>query len=134
MASQSGQKSIKESSVLNMILKGILVAYAITIPAFLIFSFILSMMGSPGKMITPFVYLTTIVSILIAGIVSARRIKRKGWLNGGMVGLVYVIILYLLGGILYKDYLVSSNTVYVALTCIFTGSLGGIIGVNMKKK
>jgi putative membrane protein (TIGR04086 family) len=115
------------------ILKGVLVSYVITIPTFVVFAFILSNTNYPEKYIMPVVIITTVISILFAGLTATKSIRSKGWLNGAIVGLLYVCILYMLSSIVFKDFSIDKNVVSISILGALAGIAGGIIGVNLKK-
>ena len=70
------QKSIKKKDIsFTLVGKGLLVSYLTTIPLFIIFSLILSTTELAERLITPAVVVTTIVSIMFAGFITARRLK-----------------------------------------------------------
>lgn len=136
MAIQSN-KNMKEvlSNHINlkMIAKGILVSYLSTIPLFLVFSFVLSYMDFPEKFITPVVLIITVVSVIIAGSTATRKVRNKGWMNGSIVGLAYIVTLYLLSSIVFGNFAVDSHVALMAVLSIVSGSIGGIIGINLKR-
>lgn len=115
------------------VLKGILAAYLITIPAFMLFALILANMDFPQKLIPSAVVVTTVISVLTAGCVSTRGLKNRGWLNGSIVGLIYMLILYIFSGLVYKNFTINKYVVTMAVIGILTGAIGGIAGINFKK-
>jgi len=114
------------------LLKGLLTAYIITIPAFMLFALILANTDFPYRLITPAVVVTTVLSVLTAGLVSTKGLKSKGWLNGSIVGAIYMIVLYCLSSIIYNDFSIDRYVVTMMIIGILTGAIGGIIGVNSK--
>jgi len=70
-----------------MVIKGILVSYLFTIPMFAIFAYFLKFTDFPLKYMSTAVIITTLLSIVIAGWISTKNVKSKGWLNGAIVDL-----------------------------------------------
>ncbi len=137
MQIQSGQgikTALTEHLGLKMILKGILVSYIITVPAFILFAFILSCTDFPVKYIRAVVILLTIASITVAGAASTRKVKSKGWFNGGIVGFIYILILYIFSSIAFSDFRIGGNVLTMLVIGILTGAIGGIIGINLKHR
>lgn len=132
-SNQTPKPAVNESMGLIAVLKGILAAYIITIPAFMLFALILANTEFPQKLITPAVVITTVISVLTAGSVSTRGLKNKGWLNGSIVGFVYMLILYLLSSLIYRNFAIDNYVVTMTVIGILTGAIGGIIGINIKK-
>lgn len=114
-------------------IKGIIISYLITIPTFIIFAFILTYTNFPERFIPAAVTITTIISVLIAGSTATKNVKSKGWMNGGVVGLVYMFILYLFSSIIFKNFSIDRQVVTILIIGLITGAIGGIIGINLKK-
>lgn len=116
----------------RLILRGILVSYLITIPLLFIFALILTNTNFPEKYTDTAVTLTTIISILVAGSSVTRGARNKGWLNGGLVGLIYMLVLYLVSSIVFKNFCIDRHVLTMLLIGILTGAIGGIIGINLR--
>ena len=129
---QSGKNALSESVNLVSIGKAIIVSYIITIPAFVIFAFILTYTNFPEKYMIPAVVITTIISILVAGSTVTRKVRSRGWLNGGMVGFIYILILFIFSSIIFNSFTIDRYVITMAVIGVLTGSIGGILGVNMK--
>lgn len=132
-ANQGFTETIKNRLNIISILKGIIVSYIITIPAFVIFSFILTYTDFPERFISAVVVIVSIVSILAAGIVAIKNVSSKGWMNGGIVGFIYTLVLYLLSSIVFKNFSIDRNVVSMTAIGILSGSIGGIIGINIQE-
>ncbi len=134
MSRQEKTQSVQGEKInLLVIGKAILISYIITIPAFVIFALILANTDFPHKYISPVVIITTILSILIAGSTVSRHAKSRGWLHGGLVGFVYMFVLYILSSIIFNDFSVDRYVLTMALIGILTGAIGGIMGINAKR-
>ena len=57
----------------------------------------------------------------------------KGLINGGVVGLTYILALYMLSSFANGNFSLNLNSVIVLITSILAGVVGGIIGVNFQK-
>jgi len=132
--SQSMKAQAEESSRFIALMKGVIYGYIITIPIFITFALILTYTDFPEKYISLVVMSTTIASILIAGSASAKGLKSKGWLNGGFVGLFYMLILYFLSSIVFKNFSINRYILTMGLIGILAGIIGGIVGVNYGAK
>lgn len=123
-----------ESLKIGSLLRGLLASIIVTVLAFILLSLILANTDFPQKLITPAVVLTTIVSVLTAGSVSTRGIHNKGWLNGSVVGLIYMILLYLISSLVYNDFTIDKYVITMTAIGVLAGAIGGIIGINTGKK
>lgn len=84
--SQTAKNIISEHANIVSMIKGIAIAYLITIPLFMVFSFFLTYMDFPEKFLPSAVIITTLISIIIAGWSSTCRVQSRGWMNGGIIG------------------------------------------------
>ena len=114
------------------ILKGSLLAIVITIVCLTIYAAILTYTSVSENTIVPVVLVVSGISILIASSISARKLKKQGMINGGIIGLIYILAIYLLSSILSAEFSLNTSSILMILVCIITGMVGGIIGINMK--
>lgn len=122
----------KEKNNYISILKGSLLAIVITIVCLTIYAAILTYTSVSENTIVPVVLVVSGISILIASSISARKLKKQGMINGGIIGLIYILAIYLLSSILSAEFSLNTSSILMILVCIITGMVGGIIGINMK--
>lgn len=121
---------IGKSNIIT-ILKGSLFAIIISIIGLLILSIILTYTNVKESIEVPVIIAIMAVSIIVGSIISSRKVKNKGILNGGLVGLIYIIFIYLLSSIFVTRFSINLNSIISILISIIAGVLGGIIGVNI---
>lgn len=131
--SNSDKNTGKNSKFLNII-KGSIIAIIITVVGLVIFSIILTNTNVSENVMMPVITVITAISILIGSIISVSRIEKKGILNGALVGLIYITAIYLLSSIINGSFIININSIILIIAAIFAGMLGGIIGVNIKRK
>lgn len=119
---------------ITVILKNILISYAISFILFLLFAFIITYTDVAYSIINPASVVITLISIMTASIMSGKKSSEKGWLTGCITGFMYMFILYIAGCIIFKNPGISGNGVIMIIAGIFSGALGSIIGINNKKK
>jgi len=129
---QGVKNTFNENLNLMTIIKGIIVSYIITIPAFIIFAIILTYVSFPEKLISPAVVIITIISILVAGSTATKSTKSRGWLNGGIVGLIYMLFLYILSSSIINNFAIDRYVATMTVIGVLTGCIGGITGINIK--
>lgn len=120
-------------SNLLKIAKGSIVSIIITLVALLITSIILTYTNVAESTIPTIIIAISAISILIGSIISSLYIKKNGLLNGGLVGAIYILTLYLLSSILVTGFEINTRTIIMFASSIMAGVIGGIIGVNMHK-
>ncbi len=121
----------KEHSRFYYILKGTVTAILITVPIFLLLSVAITLTEFPEEYLSPAVFATVIVSIVVSAFVSTASAKDRGWFNGTLVGLIYMAIAVLLrwwfeGGISFNIDILTT-----LLTGMLIGSISGMAGLNL---
>ena len=62
------------------------------------------------------------------------NLRKNGIINGALVGILYIFLIYFLSSIIEKDFSLNTYSIIMLISSIFIGALGGIIGVNMGAK
>ena len=96
---KKNQINLKMSTI--KILKGSISAIIISAICFTIFASILTCTDTKENTIPSVVIIISLISILIGSCISSRKIKKKGILNGAIVGITYISIIYILSSIFY---------------------------------
>lgn len=122
----------KNKNAIN-ILKGTIISMLLTLILLTIYSALLSFTNISENTITPVVLVMTGISILIGSSMSSIHIKKQGMLNGGLVGLIYMLFIYILSSIFLVGFELNLNCILMIVIGVITGMLGGIIGVNLSK-
>ena len=125
--------NIKEKRKFIDVLKGSITAIVITLISLVIFSTVLANTNINENTIIPVIIAVTAISILIGSIISVSKISKKGLLNGSLVGLIYIAIIYLLSSMVNGNFSFDFNSLIVIISAIIAGMFGGIIGVNLKR-
>ena len=115
-----------------LFIKGVLISFIITIILFYILGIILTYTSIPEKIITPSIIIITGVSILIGASVSLIKTGEKGMIKGGLIGITYFSIIYMISSILLKNFEVNVYSGIMFFSTFVCGCIGGIVGVNMK--
>lgn len=113
------------------ILKGDAVALIITLILLLIFAVLLTFTSLQENIINPVIIVISGISILIGSSISTLKIKKNGLLNGGLVGLIYILIMYIISGITGSGFSLNISSIIMIIASILSGLIGGIIGVNL---
>ena len=122
----------KNSSIVK-VAKGGIIAILITLLFLSIYAVLLSTTDISETTIVPVVLVITGISILIGSSMSTVSIKNKGMINGFLVGLIYIIVLYIISSLMLVGFELNSNSIIMILIGAVTGMIGGVIGVNLKQ-
>lgn len=126
------KKEIGNSQILCM-LKGIVMAYAVTCIIFITYGIVLTYTDITEEKLPLIALCCTVISAGIAGFDWARCAKARGILWGILAGLVYGVILFVLDGIAGSGFSVVGSKGLMILLAAAGGGVGGILGINMKK-
>ena len=113
------------------IIKGSILAIIISIILLTIYAALLTYTSIAETTMTIVVITIAGISILIGSSISARKIKKQGMLNGALVGIVYMLALYLISSSTSTGFNMDVKTIIMILVGAIAGMIGGIIGVNV---
>ena len=116
------------------IIKGSIFSIITSAILLLIFAVLLCYTSLSENTMLPVILVVTGVSILIGSMISTRKIRKNGILNGGIVGIIYIIVLYLISSLFLAGFYLTFKSFIMLIIGIITGMVGGIIGVNINRK
>lgn len=118
------------SSNLRKILIGSGISILITIVFLLVFSILLTYTNISENTIPAITIIITAISIFIGSTMATSNLKKNGIINGAMVGLIYILVIYLLSSIIEKDFSLNIHSIIMIISSVLAGGIGGIIGIN----
>ena len=130
---------IKVSETLNesgnnikKILIGSGVSIFITIIGLIIFASLLTYTSIAESTIPTVTILITIISILIGSSICMSSVKKNGIVNGVMISLIYIGVIYILSSVIEGDFSLNLKSIIMIIGAVIAGAVGGIIGVNRR--
>lgn len=123
---------IKEDSNIVTLLKGSIIAVIITMIGLFILSLVLTYTSVSEKVSTPVIMALMGISILIGSIISSRKVSKNGMINGGLVGIIYILSIFLLSSICGNGFGMNMYTIITMVIATMAGIIGGVIGINIK--
>ncbi len=114
--------------------KCLVFSYVLSIVLLFILSVIATVWDMNNTGISISVWAITGISVLLCGMMSARGVGRGGLINGVIAGVSYTALLYAIGGIITGSLGFNSATVTALLVGVICGGIGGVLGVNTKKR
>ena len=121
-----------ESKKVKPIMIGVSVAILSSFIFLLIYATILSFTDVPESTMATVIITITGISILVGSIISSRQISKNGIFNGGIVGLIYVLTIYLISSLLNGNFAINLQSIIMIIVAVASGIIGGIIGVNKR--
>lgn len=122
--------SLLVSSVPILIFRGLMVALLYSFIFLVIFTVVVYFSPLSEVFVPYFIIGGTLLSILLGSIYVGKRTEEKGWLRGGLTGLVYVLTLLILCFIFQVNIEPGINIFSKFFLGFFFGTLGGILGIN----
>lgn len=127
--------NIKKSknSVILSLTKGTIFSYLLTLIVFITYGILLTYTQITEKNMQVVVMLTTVVSVLLGGIVASNGLNSKGLIFGMLVGVIYAIVMIMVSFCILPSIKITSKMIMILILSISAGGIGGIIGINVKK-
>lgn len=113
------------------ILKGVIIAYIITLILIATYSAILAYTNVPESTIPICMVVISIISIMLSSSLTLKNIKEKGLINGAIIGAIYLISIYILSSIFAVGFSVNTFSIVMLIFSVLAGIVGGIVGVNL---
>lgn len=132
MASTKKIEDISKDKSSVKIIKGTAISIILSLILLTIYATLISYTSVSENTMVPVIITITGISILIGSSISSMHIKKQGMLNGALVGLIYMLTIYILSSIVLSSFELTMNSIIMILVGIGTGMVGGVIGVNMK--
>ena len=86
------------------IIKGTVISIILSLILLTIYAALLSYTSISESTMVPVIITITGISILIGSSISSMHIKKQGMLNGALVGLIYMLTIYILSSIFLSSF------------------------------
>lgn len=120
----------KDRSRLFYLLTGLAISALITVPMFFIIALALRITDFPEEYLSPALLITAASSITIASFYSTASTSTKGWLNGSIVGFVYMFVIVVIKWCAEGAVSISKDIITMLLVGLLMGSIFGMAGLN----
>lgn len=117
-----------------IIIRCIAISYAFSILLLMIYALLLAHTSLPESTIPISTFIISLISVFLGSSLSMIKIRENGLINGAIVGLIYIFILYLLSSIFSTGFGLNGYAFSMIVFNVLIGMIGGIIGVNMIKE
>ena len=126
----SVNSSINDRLVLR-IFKGVLTSILVTLVLLLLLSVVLTYSNISETIIPISIVVISGGSILIGSLITTKKMKKNGIVYGGVIGLIYIMLLYLTSSIISQGFSLNFYSLMMMIFSIIAGMFGGILGVNI---
>ncbi len=113
------------------IVKGVGLALAFSLLFSVVFAYILRVSSISEKAVYPVTQTAKVLCAFLGALTFVRG--EKGWLKGGAVGLLFSMLSYLAFSAIGGDFSLSWLIFFELFLTAFSGAIGGVIGVNVRR-
>ena len=122
---------IEESkNIGSAIVIGTIAIFILAIISSLMFAFLLRFTSLQETSVQFIITAISFISIFMGGFISGGRGKQKGWMLGGLTGLLYSVSIFLFQ-FLGLEQLFNFEQIVYHICYILIAMMGGILGVNL---
>lgn len=114
--------------------KSLILSILLTFIALLLLSAVLNFTDVSENIISPSIIVISSLCIMIGSFIVSKKIKEKGILNGAILGILYMFILYIISSIANGSFALNVSSLAMIGIGIIAGIFGGILGVNLNNK
>ncbi len=124
------------NSLFDMVyaMKNLLISYLTTVILLFITAVAATYLTVPDSALDILVAVVTAACVMWGGFRAARHLGKQGLLSGALSGLIYMVLLYFIGSLIFGELSFETATALSLVIGIGCGAIGGIIGVNTKPK
>ena len=126
----------QQSPLLNLWIsvgKGAFVAAVLSLAYVLLLALCIKTMAWSEGIIVPANQVMKIVSVIIGAWIAVRRTPQRGWLRGGLTGIVYMVLGFVLFSLVQGDFAIMGGYWIDLATGAVVGAVSGMLLVNFKK-
>lgn len=118
--------------LIGKIFKPLIISYVLMLILLVFLAFIVRFTPLPEGAASVIVVIFSILTVIIAGFAASIYSRRPGWISGGFTGVMYYLVIIVLGSIIFLDVPSFRNILIMLAIGFLSGAFGGIIGVNSK--
>jgi len=111
------------------IIRATLYAVVLTMGAVLVLAAVLVSTDISDGAINPIVQVIKVISIFVGVMFALRSLEKNGWMFGGLVGLLYTVIAFLIFSIIHAEFSITQG---LLTDIFFAGAIGAISALTMK--
>lgn len=116
---------------IKYLVKGLLIAFILSIIFVIIISLLLRFTNLRESKVSLLNNIAVVLCIVIASFYTSIKVKENGWLNGGLIGFFYYLVIIFLNVVFLRTLDTSVLLFAKLVLATVTGIIGGIIGINI---
>lgn len=115
---------------IRALVTGIVACAALALAAAAVLGLVMSRTLLPEPLLPTIMGAVNLVALVCGGYLAGRRADAMGWLNGGLAGLAYTILVVVLGAFFFPGPAAVLLVLRRVAVAFLLGALGGTIGIN----
>lgn len=115
-------------------IKNVGISIAITVLLIFIASCVAVFVSMPIAAVNLVISIITYFCVGLGAFITAKQSGANGLLTGIVTGLLYFIVLFISGCLIFSKVNFSTSLILSFVICVLSGAIGGIFGVNSKSK
>jgi len=115
---------------MKKIIKELIISVLLSLILMLILSILVSETTLSEKFINPLTIAIVTFSLMLGAFRVSKEKKEKGIIYGSLLGLIYMVILYIISSLINLNFSFTLNSIIMIILGILGGAIGGILGVN----
>lgn len=123
----------EKTNYIFIFFKGMAISLILTVILIFITSILLCTTNLKENIISPMIVFSNSFSVLVGAFLITKKAEKNGILLGGILGTIYILIMYLISSIIHSNFSLNMASIGMIICSIVCGSIGGILGINMKK-
>lgn len=120
------------NGTLSPLFAGLVYAMIVAVTATIVISLLLALTGLREQSLPLYVYMIHGIAVFAGGFICAKRAGIKGWYRGGVLGIIYGLIVTLIAYLGFSSGVNLDSLVFL-IVCVIIGAFGGILGINAKR-
>ncbi|SDB97736.1 MULTISPECIES: TIGR04086 family membrane protein [unclassified Candidatus Frackibacter] len=133
MSKNYGSDAKSLSLDFKIIAWGILVSFSLLLSGSIIIGCLITFTNINKLVVQRLLIIFNYISILMGAILTGSNVKKKGWLNGSIVGFGHMLLIFIIS-MLWLDALFNTSIIIMAMIGLITGVIGGMSGINIVSK
>lgn len=120
-------------AMVKSMFKGVLCSVIATLLFVLVFAFIVQVAGLSNSVISPVMQVVKVLAIFVAVLIALKPARSKGWLYGGLVGIFYMVITFLVFSLLDGQFVINISALSDLLFETLVGLISAVL-IRMRNK
>lgn len=117
---------------INIYARGLIRGYVVTLLLSLLFGILITFTKLSENIIPILTNGIMIIGIGFSSIYISAHLRKRGWIHGGIIGCIFVLILVVISKIFVDDYSIDRVVLYKVGMGMGIGIIGGMLGINIK--